>query len=95
MSNLISDPNTKTSILDAAADLRENINYIEKLRLFPSVAKYINSQHIFNDIHINDLTIASNIKLNLYVFHCLESYQLSQSFVVDYILEIFYEEFYG
>ena len=95
MSNLISDPNAKTSTLNAAAELKENMNYIKKFRLPPSVAPYIDFWLILNDININDPTIASNIKLNLYVFHYLESYQLSQSLVIDYMPEVFCEEFYG
>ena len=95
MSNSTSDPNAETSTLDAAAELRENMNYIEKFGLPPSVAPHINSRLILNDIHINDPTIASDIELNSYVLHCLESYQLSQSLVVDYMLEVFCEEFYG
>lgn len=74
MSNSISNSNAKTSILNATAKLRENINYIEKFGLPPSVTQYINSRPIFNNIHIDDPTIASDIKLNSYVLHCLESY---------------------
>ena len=95
MSNSTSDPNAETSTLDAAAELRENMNYIEKFGLPPSVAPHIDSRLIFNDIHIDDPTIASDIELNSYVLHCLKSYQLSQSLVVDYILEVFCEEFHG
>ena len=95
MSNSTSDQNAETSTLDAAAELRENMNYIEKFELPPSVAQHIDSRFILNDVHIDDPTIASNIELNSYVLHCLESYQLSQSLVVDYMLEVFREEFYG
>ena len=93
MSSPTSDCNLKT--LDAAAEIRENINYIEKFGLPPSVAQHINSRLIFNDVHIDDPIIASDIELNSYVLHCLESYQFSQSLVVDYMLEIFHGEFYG
>lgn len=65
MSNLISNLNAKTSILDITIELRENINYIKKFGLPPNVTQYINSRLIFNDIHINDPTITSDIKLNL------------------------------
>ena len=95
MSNSTSDPNAETSTLDAAAELRENMNYIEKFGLPPSVAQHIDSRLILNDIHIDDPTIASDIELNSYVLHCLEIYQLSQSLVVDYMLEVFREEFHG
>ena len=74
MSNSTSNLNTETSTLDAIAELRENINYIEKFGSPPSVALYIDSQLIFNDIQIDDPTIASDIELNSYVLHCLESY---------------------
>ena len=61
MSNSISDPNAKTSTLDATAKLIENMNYIEKFRLPPSVAPYIDFRLILDDIHIDDPTIASDI----------------------------------
>ena len=38
MSKSTSDPNAKTSILDAAIELRENMNYIEKFKLPLNVA---------------------------------------------------------
>ena len=82
MSNLISNPNSKTSTLDAAAE-RENLNYIAKFRLPANVAHHINLQLILHNVHIDKPTIASDIELNLYVLHRLESYQLSQSLVVD------------
>ena len=43
MSNLTSDPNTKTSTLDTTAKLRENINHIEKFGLAPNVIPHIDS----------------------------------------------------
>ena len=94
MSNLLSNPNAKTSTLDAAAKLRENMNYIKKFGLSLSVAPHIGSQLILNDIHIGDPIIATDIDFNLYVFHCFENYQLSQDLVVDYKLEVFCEEFH-
>ena len=94
MSNLTSDPNAETSTLDGAAELRENMNYIEKFELSPSVTQHIDSRLIFNDIYIDNPKIASDIKLNLYVLHYLESYQLSQSLMVNYMLKVFYEEFH-
>lgn len=74
MSNLISNLNTKNSISDAAINIRENINYIKKFVLSLSIAKYINSQLIFNNININNLTIVSNIEFHSYIFHCYTSY---------------------
>ena len=71
------------------------MNYIEKFGSPLSIVPHINSRLILNDIHIDDFTIASDIKLNSYVLHCLESYQLSQSLVVDYMLEVFCEKFHG
>ena len=95
MFNLTSDLNAKISTLDTAADLRENMNYIEKFGLHPSVAQYIDSRLILNGAHIDNPIIVSDIKLNSYALHCLESYQLSQKLVVNYMLEIFCKEFYG
>ena len=95
MSNLASNLNAKTSTLNIAADLRENINCIKKFGLLLSVTQYINFQFILNDAHIDNPTIVSNIELNFYVFHYLESYQLSQSLFVNYMLKIFCEKFYG
>ena len=74
MSNPASNPNAKTSILDTAIDLRENMNYIKKFGLLPNVAQYIDSQLILHNTHIDDPIIASDIKLNFYAFYCLESY---------------------
>ena len=70
------------------------MNYIEKFGLPLSVTQHINSQLIFNDIHIDKPTITSNIEFNSYVIHCLKSYKLSQSLVVNYMLEVFCEEFH-
>ncbi len=74
MSNSTSNLNVENSILDIVVELRENINYIKKFGLLPSIAQHINSQLIFNDVHINNSTIASYIKLNSYILHCLKSY---------------------
>ena len=71
------------------------MNYIEKFELPLSIAQYIDFQLILNDIYIDDPKIVSDIKLNSYVFHYREDYQLSQSLVVDYILEVFCEKFHG
>ena len=74
MFNLISNLNAKTNILDVTTELKENINYIKKFGLPPSIAPYIDSQLIFNNIHIDNPTIKSDIKFNSYVLQCLESY---------------------
>ncbi len=95
MSDPISNPNAENSTIDASAELRNNIDYIKKFGLPPSVAQNINFWLIFNDVHINDPIIASNIELNSYVFYYLENYQFSQSFVINYILEVFHKEFHG
>ena len=94
MSNSISNQNAKTSTLNTVAQLRENINCIKKLGLPLSIVQHINSRLIFNDAHINDPIIASDIELHFYVLHYLESYQLNQILIIDYMLEIFCEEFY-
>ena len=94
MSNSISNPNAKTSTLDATTELRKNMNYLEKFGLSPSIAKHINFQLIFNDIYINNPIIASDIELNSYILYYLEIYQFSQSLVVNYMLEIFHEKFH-
>ena len=70
------------------------MNYIKKFGLPPSVTQHIDSQLILNEIHIDNPIIALDIKLNSYVFHCLKNYQLSQSLVVDSMLEVFCGEFY-
>ena len=64
MSNSTSNLNAETSTLDAAVELRKNINYIEKFGLPPSVAQHIDFQLIFNDIYIDNPKITSDIKLN-------------------------------
>lgn len=94
MSNSISNSNAKTSTLDTVAKLRDNINYIEKFGLLLSVAQQINSRLILIDIYIDNPRITSDIKFNSYILYCLENYQLSQNLVVNYILEVFYKEFY-
>ena len=94
MFNPASNPNPKNSTLDAAADLRENMNCIKKLGLPLNVAQQINSRLMLNGAYINDPIIASNIEYNFYVLHRLESYQFSQILVMNYMLEILCEEFY-
>ena len=64
MFSLISDYNFKTTILDATTE-RENLNCISKVRLFANITYYIDLHLIFHNVHINNLTIVSNIKFNL------------------------------
>ncbi len=44
------------------------MNYIEKFWLSLSIIQYIDFQLILNNVYIDDLIIASDIKLNSYVF---------------------------
>ena len=89
-----SDPNPKNKTSNTTA-IKDNLSYIAKFGLPASVAQHIDFCFILNDVHIDNLTIVSNVKLNSWVLNCLESYQLSQSLVVDYMLEVFREEFHG
>lgn len=66
----ISNLNLNTATLDATAD-KENLTYISKFGLFLSVIQHINSCLILNNNHIEDLTIASDIKLNSWVHNYL------------------------
>ena len=81
MSNPTSNHNSKITTLNAVTE-SENLNYISKFGLSANIAHYINSRLIFYDVHIDNPTIASDVKLNLWVLNCLENYQLSPSFVV-------------
>ena len=92
MSSSTSNHNPKTTTLDAVAE-RENLNYISKFGLPVNIAHHIDSRLIFYNIHIDNPIIASDLELNLWVFNCLESYQLSPSLVVDLILEVFCKKF--
>lgn len=56
--------NPKTTTLNVIT-VRKNLNYIAKFKLLISITKYINLCLIFHTVHINDLTIVSDIKLNL------------------------------
>lgn len=58
-SNLNSDIATLDAIID-----KINLTYILKFELPLSIAQYINSCLIFNNIHIDDSTIILDIKLN-------------------------------
>ena len=89
-----SNRNPKTTTLDTVAE-RENLNCISIFRLPMSVVQYINSRLIFHGVHINDPTIALDVKLNSWVLNYLESYQLSPSLFVDLMLKVFCKEFYG
>lgn len=93
MSTSISNLNPKTTTLDAAA-VRKNPNYIAKFGLPGSIAQHINSRLIFNDVHINDLIIALDIKVNSWVLNCLKSYHLSPTLVIHKMLKVFCNKFY-
>ena len=73
MSSPISNHKFKTTFLDIVAE-KENLNYISKFRLPSNIAQHINSRLIFNDIHIDDSIIASDIELNSWILNCLKSY---------------------
>lgn len=93
MSTSTSNLNLKAATLDAVD--RENLIYITKFGLPLNIAQYINSCQIFNEIHINDPTIASDIELNSCVLNCIKSYKLRSTLVVKLILEVFCNEFHG
>lgn len=63
MSSSISNSNLDNAILDATID-KENLTYISNFGLSSSVAQYIDSCLIFNNIHINELIITSDMELN-------------------------------
>ncbi len=81
MSTSTSDPKPDTTTLNAAA-VRENLNYIAKFGLPPSVAQHFVTRLIFHDVHIDDPTTAPDIELNSWVLMCLESYQVSLTLVI-------------
>lgn len=58
----INNLNPKVATFDVID--RENLIYITKFGLSFSVAQYINSCQILDNIHINNFTIASDIELN-------------------------------
>ena len=89
-----SDCNLKTTTLDIAVK-RENLNCISKFELSANITQHIDLCLILYNVHIDDLTIASDVKLNSWVLNCLKSYQLSLSLVIDLMLEVFHEEFHG
>ena len=94
MSFLTNNLNAKKTSSNTAA-ISDNLSYIKKFGLSASVAQYINSCLILNNVHINNPTTAFNVKLNSWVLNCLESYQLDPSLVVYIMLEVFRDEFYG
>ena len=93
MSSSTSDPSPNAATLNVVE--KTNLTYISKFGLPSSVAQHIDSCLIFNDIHIDNPTTASDIELNLYVFNCLKSYQFRPSLIADMMLEVFRNEFYG
>ena len=88
------DLNLNTAILDTIID-KIKLIYISKFGLPINIVLYINLRLIVHDIHIDSSTILLDIELNLWVFNCLKSYQLSLNLVVDLILEVFCKKFYG
>lgn len=88
-----SNKNSENIILDAIAKIK-NLNYILRFELLISIAQHINLRLIFYDIYINNPIIASNVKLNSYIFSCLNSYQLNLSLVFNSMLEVFCKKFY-
>lgn len=94
MSSPTSNRNPKTIILDVATKIRENRNYGEKFGLSVNVAQHIDSRLIIYDIHIDNLIIALNVEHNLWILNCCKSYQVRQTLVVNFMLEVFCKEFY-
>lgn len=93
MSISINNQNFKITLFDIVAK-RENLNYILKFGLLANIAQYINIYIIIYNVHINDFIIILDVKLILYIFNCLESYQFSSSFVIDIILKNFHYKFF-
>lgn len=88
MFSTTSNLNINGTTLDAGID-KKYLSYIAKLRLSPSITQRIYSCLILNNIHIVNLIIALDIKLNLWVLNCLKSYQLSPGLIIHKILEVF------
>ncbi len=63
MSISISNQNPKTTILDITVE-KENLNYILKFGLPTSIAQHIDLCLILHDIHIDNPTTVSDVKLN-------------------------------
>ena len=76
MFSSINDPYSNIAILNANKD-KINLTYILKFRLPLSITQFDDFCLIFNDMHIDNLIIILNIKLNSWVFNCLKSYQMS------------------
>lgn len=93
MSILTSNINSKTTTLDATT-IRENLSYLAKVGLPPSIAQHINTRLIFHDVHIDYLTTASNIELHSWVLMCLETYQFSKTLVLHRMQKLFRDKFH-
>ena len=78
MSSLTSNYKPKNITLDAAIE-KKILNYLSKFRLSAKIAYYIDSQLIFHVNHIDNPTIASDVKLYLWILNCLKNYILSSS----------------
>ncbi len=94
MSTSTSNLNPKITTLDITI-IRENLNYLAKFELLSNIAQYINTYLIFYDVYIDDPINASDIELNSWVLNYLKSYQLSPTLVIQQMLKVFYDKFYG
>lgn len=88
MSSSIINLNLKNKTLNTAI-IKNNLSYIKKFELPISIAQYIDFYLIFNNVYINDLIIALDIKLNLWFLNYFKSYQLNLNLVIHIILDIF------
>ncbi len=93
MSTSTNNPNPNTTTLNAVT-VRENLNYIENFELPLSVAQYIDIHLIFHDVHIDNLTIMSNIEFNLWLLNCLKNYQLRSALIIYRMLDVFHNKFH-
>ena len=93
MSTSTSNLNPETTTLETTT-IRENLSYLAKFGLPPSVAQHINTRLIFHDVYIDDPITASDIELNLCVLMCLENYQFSKTLVIHRMLKVLCDEFH-
>ena len=93
MSSSTSNLNLKMTILDTTT-IKENLSYLTKFGLPPSVTQHIDTRLIFHDFHINNLTTVSDIKHNSWILICLKDYQVSQTLMIYRMLKVFCNEFH-
>lgn len=93
MSSTTSNRNINAATFNTAGD-KENLTYMAKFGLPPSVAQHINLCLISKNIHIDDLMSASNMKLNSWIFYFLEIYYLRLDLFINIMLEVCRREFY-